>query len=225
MKEFSKQDKKALIIAIAIVGAIFIYSYLKKPKKPTNNTPSSNISDNELARYFDSLPQDVKDKINLIVANGLGENANKEFLTKKYKDGFFMYIERWYSGVNRRVKNPKEGTVFIYGNSLYDSFYGKQRNNTNIFDLEMTYKAVTLNENGRMSINPTKTSSQTSTIVKGTNLGDITNAFYNKDEDSLYYFIQNPSGAGGMFKYVLGKYIKIQEYKGRTLISTKNGIL
>jgi hypothetical protein len=224
MEQVTKKDKKALIIAAAIVGAIFLYYYLKKPKKPQNTTPSSNIEDPTLASYFDGLPQDVKDKINFIVANGVGEKANKEFLTQKYKDGYYMFIERWYSGVNRRVKNPKDGTVFIYGNSLYDSFYGKQRNNTNIFDSELTCKAVTLNENGRMSVEPNKTSTQTSTIVKGTNLGDITSAFFNKDEQNLYYFIQNPSGAGGMFKYIWGGYIKIEEYKGRTLISTKNGI-
>jgi hypothetical protein len=230
MKNITKAQKNALIIAGSIIGVLLLYKLFKKPTKPvkptnTSSSGSSDISDPALLSYFNSLPQDVQMKINTIVANGKGEKATKEYLTKQYKDGYYMFIERWYAGVNRRIQKSTEGTVFIYGNRLYDSYYGKQRNNVDIFNPEYAYKAVTLSENATMSLESTKSSSQTSTIVKGTYLGDITNAFYNLSEDTLFYYIAMPTGANGIFKFVWAGYIKVQEFKGKTLIRETNGLV
>lgn len=228
MEKLSKKEKNVLLISGGIILAVFIYSYFKKPNKPNVDVPkldSDTINEGLINAQFLKLPSSVQQKINTIVANCFGERATKKYLLDQYNKGNVLYIDKWYSGVNRRIQKTDEGTVFIYGDTLYDSFYGIQRNKTNIFRPDIIIKAVTSSENGKMSLQPNETSQKTSTIVKGTNLGIITNAFFNKTDNKLYYYIPEPQGAGGIFKYVYAGFVNLQSYTGKTLISETNGAI
>ena len=147
---FDIMNKKTLIIGGSILGLLVVgyFIFRKKsdivtPETGDDSTDNSidNSADNQNTSVSDSnsstvspvkndvvAPKKVSDEINYISKNGIGSNAQKTFLLKASP----KYINSWYNAIKtRKESSNKKGTTFIYNGSIYDSFYGYKKIDSN----------------------------------------------------------------------------------------------
>ena len=141
---FDIMNKKTLIIGGSILGLLVIgyFVFRKKDDVQTPETGDENKNDStdiKTQSTDDSSkdspvkndvvsPKEVSNEINYISTNGLGNNAQKTYLSKAPSE----YVTSWYNAIKFRKENSnKKGTTFVYKGSVYDSFYGNKKMDNN----------------------------------------------------------------------------------------------
>jgi hypothetical protein len=145
---FDIMNKKTLIIGGSILGLLVI-GYFVFRKKDDIQTPETGGDDNSTDNSENNqnvlvdntkppkvnpikdnvvAPKEINNKIDYISKNGLGNKAQKTYLSKASP----KYIDSWFNAIKTRKSNSnKKGTTFIYNGGVYDSFYGNKKMDNN----------------------------------------------------------------------------------------------